>query len=82
MLLLQGAADPSPKFDPMYHTKFDMPSWVVPFSDRKQHKVCLIFSGTTALMMNLNTIAKLSQDPVPAVRYQIALGFLLLQASC
>ncbi len=30
LLLLEGAADPSPKFDPKYHTSFDMPSWGSP----------------------------------------------------
>lgn len=75
MLLLQGAADPSPKFDPKYHSKFDMPSWGSPIPRIEAAQ------GVSHYLWNygpddeiVNAIAKLSQDPVPAVRYQIAAG--------
>ena len=28
--MLRGASDPSPQFDPRYHSTFDMPSWGSP----------------------------------------------------
>ena len=68
MLLLQGAADPSPKFDPKYHTQFDMPSWGSPNPRIEAAQ------GESHFLWNygpddeiVNAIAKLSQDPVPAV---------------
>jgi hypothetical protein len=75
MLLLEGAADPSPKFDPAYHTSFDIPSWggSIPRIEAAQ--------GMSHFLWNygpddeiVSAIAKLSRDPVPAVRYQIAAG--------
>ena len=75
ILILEGAADPSPEFDPKYHTSFDMPSWGSPVPRIEAAQ------GVSHFLWNfgpddeiINTIAKLSQDPVPAVRYQIAVG--------
>lgn len=74
MLLLEGAADPSPKFDPA-HASFDMPSWGSPVPRIEAAQ------GVSHFLWNYgpddeiaSAIAKLSQDPVPAVRYQIAVG--------
>jgi len=76
-IVLSGATDPSPAFDPKYHLPFDMPSWGSP-SPRIEAA-----QGVTHWLWNwgpdkeiLAAFRLLSHDPVPAVRFQIASGLL------
>lgn len=76
-IVLSGAVDPSPAFEPKYHLPFDMPSWGSP-SPRIEAA-----QGVAHWLWNwgpdkeiLEAFQLLSHDPVPAVRFQIASGLL------
>jgi hypothetical protein len=71
-ILLEGAQDSAPEFDPKYHLTFDRPSWGGP-SPRIEAG-----QGLGHLVWNwgvdseaLQALARLSSDPVPAVRFQV-----------
>jgi len=71
-ILLEGAQDSAPEFDPKYHLTFDRPSWGGP-SPRIEAG-----QGLGHLIWNwgvdpeaLQALARLSNDPVPAVRFQV-----------
>jgi hypothetical protein len=74
-IVLEGASDPSPTFDPKYHLPFDMPSWGSP-SPRIEAA-----QGLSHYLWNwgldedgVSALEVLSRDKVPAVRYQVAVG--------
>ncbi|MFZ1006339.1 MAG: hypothetical protein WAN65_05860, partial [Candidatus Sulfotelmatobacter sp.] len=76
-LVLEGAGDPSPVFDPKYHFSFDMPSWGSPLPRIEAAQ------GLSHLLWNYGTddeltaaFTNLIRDPVPAVRYQVAVGLV------
>jgi hypothetical protein len=76
-IVLAGAKDPSPKFDPKYHLRFDMPSWGGPSPriEAAQGLMHIVWNwGMDSAVVAAVDI--LSRDEVPAVRFQIATGLL------
>jgi hypothetical protein len=74
-LLLQGVVDPSPKFDPKYHLSFDMPSWGSPIPRIEAAQGVSHFIWNYGLDDQVvGAFEQLCKDPVPAVRYQVAVG--------
>lgn len=76
-ILFQGAKDPAPVFDPKYHLPFDMPSWSSPLPRIE------VARGLSHLLWNygsddelVQAFIRLTEDQVPAVRYQVAVGLL------
>ncbi len=76
-LLIEGASDSSPVFDPKYHSKFDSPSWGSPVPRIEAAQ------GVSHLLWNygpeddiVQAFVKLTEDAVPAVRYQVAVGLI------
>lgn len=80
LIVLAGASDPSPKFDPNYHSNFDMPSWGSPSPriEAAQGLANYLWNFGTGDEEVLNAFIQLGSDPVPAVRYQIANGSIAL----
>lgn len=75
LLLLDAATDRSPEYDPKYHTSFDMPSWGSPVPRIESAQGVSHFLWNYGLDDEIvNAFAKLTKDPVPAVRYQVAVG--------
>jgi hypothetical protein len=76
---IKGAEDPAPVFDPKYHLPFDSPGWggPTPRIEAAQAIVNLVwnFKGDERA---LPAFRKLIDDPVPAVRFQIARGLVAL----
>lgn len=70
---LAGATDPEPVFDPKYHMPFDSPGWGSP-STRIEAAQAIV-NLTWNFPQNqraLPVLRRLADDPVPAVRFQIA----------
>lgn len=76
-ILLQGALDPSPRFNPEYHLSFDRPSWggQSPRIEATQGLGHLIWSWGLDLDA-VEALKLLSQDLVPAVRFQVPSAIL------
>jgi hypothetical protein len=76
---IKGSDDPAPVFDPKYHLPFDSPGWgsPTPRIEAAQAIVNLVwnFKGDERA---LPAFRKLMEDPVPAVRFQIARGLVAL----
>jgi hypothetical protein len=76
---IKGSHDPAPVFDPKYHLPFDSPGWgsPTPRIEAAQAIVNLVwnFKGDERA---LPAFRKLMEDPVPAVRFQIARGLVAL----
>ena len=76
---IKGAEDPAPVFDPKHHLPFDSPGWggPTPRIEAAQAIVNLVwnFKGDERA---LPAFRKLIDDPVPAVRFQIARGLVAL----
>jgi hypothetical protein len=76
-IVLRGATDPLPIFDPKYHLPFDMPSWGSPLPRIEAAQ------GLARLLWNwgndsaaIEAFERLSRDEVPAVRFQVASNLL------
>jgi hypothetical protein len=76
-VLIEGIDDPSPEFDPDYHDKFDLPSWGSPIPRIEAAQ------GLSYMIQNygpdqelLGAFTKATNDLVPAVRYQAAVGLV------
>lgn len=76
-IVLVGAKDPSPEFDPKYHLPFDMPSWGGPSPriEAAQGLIHIVWNWGTDSEVAA-AVELLSRDEVPAVRFQIAAGLL------
>jgi hypothetical protein len=76
---LAGAADPEPVFDPKYHMPFDSPGWGSPSTwiEAAQAIVNLTWNFPQD-QRALPAFRRLADDPVPAVRFQIARGLVAL----
>jgi len=76
---LEGSNDPDPVFDPKYHMPFDSPGWGSPSSriEAAQAIVNLVWNFKEDDRA-LPAFRKLMEDPVPAVRFQIAQGLVAL----
>jgi hypothetical protein len=76
---IKGSDDPAPVFDPKHHLPFDSPGWggPTPRIEAAQAIVNLVwnFKGDERA---LPAFRKLMEDPVPAVRFQIARGLVAL----
>ena len=76
---IKGSDDPEPVFDPKHHLPFDSPGWgsPTPRIEAAQAIVNLVwnFKGDERA---LPAFRKLINDPVPAVRFQIARGLVAL----
>ena len=74
-LLLQGADDPVPRFDPQSNDTFDMPSWSSPLPRIEAAQGVSHFLWNFGLDDEVvRAASRLTADKVPAVRYQIAIG--------
>jgi hypothetical protein len=76
-IVLRGAHDPSPTYDPKYHSSFDTPSWGSPLARIEAAQ------GVAHLLWNygpdqdiVQAIQVLAKDAVPAVRFQVATALL------
>lgn len=76
---IEGASDPDPVFDPKYHMPFDSPGWGSPSTriEAAQAVVNLVWNFKED-SRPLPVFRKLMEDPVPAVRFQIAQGLVAL----
>jgi hypothetical protein len=78
-ILLRGARDHSPEFDPKYHLRFDRPSWggPAPRIEAAQGLAHIIWNwGFDSEVLQM--LQTLSTDLVPAVRFQVANGIIAL----
>jgi hypothetical protein len=76
-VVLAGATDPSPEFNPKYHLPFDMPSWGSPSPRIEAAQGLSHFLWNWGLDAEVvNALELLSRDTVPAVRFQVASGLL------
>ena len=76
-IVLDGAKSESPEFDPKYHLPFELPSWggSSPRIESAQGLSHYLWNwGLDADVVK--SILQLSEDKVPAVRYQIAEGLV------
>jgi hypothetical protein len=72
-IVLQGAKHPSPKYDPEYHDKFDMPAWGSPSPRIEAAQGIGHFIWNWGLDPDVtSSFVTLSLDRVPAVRFQVA----------
>lgn len=74
-ILLDGALHPEPEHHPEYDSQFDEhPSWGSPAAriEAAAGLTVLGRSASYAAQTVLDSIAELTKDPVPAVRYQVA----------
>ena len=76
---IEGSNDPDPVFDPKYHMPFDSPGWGSPSPriEAAQAVVNLVWNFKEDDRA-LPAFRKLMEDPVPAVRFQIARGLVAL----
>jgi hypothetical protein len=76
---IEGANDPTPVFDPKYHLPFDSPGWgsPIPRIEAAQALVNLVWNHKEDKRA-LPAFVRLMEDPVPAVRFQIARGLVAL----
>lgn len=76
---IEGSSDPDPVFDPKYHMPFDSPGWGSPSSriEAAQAVVNLVWNFKEDSRA-LPAFRRLMEDPVPAVRFQIARGLVAL----
>ena len=73
----EAAKNPSPKYDEKYDLKFDHPSWSPsPRIEAAQGLMNLINRNKFVTDENIELIKRLSNDNVPAVRYQITSNLL------
>jgi hypothetical protein len=72
-IVVEGARHPSPKYDPEYHDKFDMPAWggASPRIEAAQGLGHFIWNWGLDPDV-IFSFVNLSVDQVPAVRYQVA----------
>jgi hypothetical protein len=76
-VVLEGAHDPSPEFNPKYHLTFDMPSWGSPLPRIEAAQgLCHFLWNWGPDDDAVGAIEMLSADKVPAVRFQVARGLL------
>lgn len=80
-VLFEASNHPEPQYNPEYDNQFDdLPSWSNP-APRVDAAIGLIELARNKFLINsdlINIIQKLSEDPVPAVRYQICRRLSLL----
>jgi hypothetical protein len=76
---IKGSDDPEPVFDPNHHLPFDSPGWgsPTPRIEAAQAIVNLVWNFKNDNRA-LPAFRKLMEDPVPAVRFQIAQGLVAL----
>jgi hypothetical protein len=76
---IEGSNDPAPVFDPKYHLPFDNPGWgsPTPRIEAAQALVNLVWNHRGDRRA-LPAFLRLMDDPVPAVRFQIARGLVAL----
>lgn len=76
-MVLEGADDPSPVFNPKHHQSFDMPSWggQIPRIEAAQG-LCHYLWNWGADGDVVSALETLSKDKVPAVRFQVANGLV------
>jgi hypothetical protein len=76
---IKGSDDPAPVFDPKHHLPFDSPGWgsPTPRIEAAQAVVNLVWNFKNDDRA-LPAFRKLMEDPVPAVRFQIAQGLVAL----
>ena len=74
-ILLEGGRDPLPKFDPEHHLKFDRPAWggPAPRIEAAQGLIHVLWNWGRDAGVEA-AIRILGDDPVPAVRFQVANG--------
>lgn len=72
-IAIEGSSDPSPEFDPKYHTSFDSLGWGAPVAriEAGQALGFLIWNYFSDEEI-IDAFLRLGDDKVPAVRYQIA----------
>jgi hypothetical protein len=77
LIVIRGSRDPVPQFNPKYHLAFDMPGW-----GGSQPRIEAA-QGLSHYLWNwgldpevVEALRRLSRDPVPAVRFQVAHGIL------
>lgn len=76
---LAGAADPEPVFDPKYHMPFDSPGWGSPSTRIAAAQAIVNLTWNFPQDQRaLPVFRELADDPVPAVRFQIARGLVAL----
>jgi hypothetical protein len=76
-IVLQGAKSPEPEFDPKYHLPFELPSWGSPLPRIEAAQGLSHYLWNWGLDVEVSkAILELTDDPVPAVRYQIAEGIV------
>lgn len=73
IIAIEGSTDPSPEFDPKYHSSFDSPGWGAPVSriEAGQALGYLIWNYFSDEEI-VDSFVHLATDQVPAVRFQIA----------
>ena len=72
-IAIEGSLDSSPEFDPQYHNSFDSPGWGAPVTriEAGQALGFLIWNYFSDHEI-VESFVQLADDPVPAVRFQIA----------
>jgi hypothetical protein len=72
-IAIEGSTDPSPEFDPKYHSSFDSPGWGAPVSriEAGQALGYLIWNHFSDKEI-VDSFIQLATDEVPAVRFQVA----------
>jgi hypothetical protein len=73
IIAIEGSTDPSPEFDPKYHSSFDSPGWGAPVSriEAGQALGYLIWNYFSDKEI-VDAFIQLATDEVPAVRFQVA----------